>query len=129
MTTDRRLAAASARYALSMRTRSAVLAMLTMIAAQTAPALAQQAPPSRAALVRAVRRLVSREVGVESCRALGVSGGEHQYSCSVHTCTGGCESTFIVTVLGFRGDLARIVSRTRRRGGDTGRCGCCIDAF
>jgi hypothetical protein len=104
-------------------------AALLLVAALEAPSwfASAQAPeaPSEAAWRRAVHRYLGAEANPSACRP-GVVDGEWQSTCETVRCSGGCQVTQVVTVIGYRDGHFRRVSRREIPRGDTGECGCCM---
>jgi len=106
-----------------------VCALLFTVTLTLAAAQAQDADPERAALTRAVRRLVSPQADADACRPMAPVGVEQRFECHVTECPGACQVVDVVTVLGLRRGRFRRVSQERVRRGDTGACGCCMAEF
>jgi len=103
--------------------------LLPVVMFTVAAAQAQDADPERAALTRAVRRLVSPQADADACRPMAPVGAEQRFECHVTECPGACQVVDVVTVLGLRRGRFRRVSQERVRRGDTGACGCCMAEF
>ncbi len=89
-------------------------------------------PPARSApasLTPIDQRLLGPDVTNDSCRPIAAVGGEDRYACSMTECPGACQVVRVEVIVGVRRGRGRVVSRTRRRVGDTGECGCCTEAF
>jgi hypothetical protein len=108
---------------------------LAFVFALVASSMARADPPAEgsarapASLTPIVRRLVGPEATHESCRPLADVRGEQRYACSITECPGACQVVHVEVVIGVRRGRGRVVSRVRRRVGDTGECGCCMEAF
>ena len=103
---------------------------LLLVAALAAPAwlASAQAPeaPSEAAWTRAVHCYLGVEANPNACQPGVVVGEEWQSTCETVRCSGGCQVTHVITVIGYRDGHFRRVSRREIPRGDTGECGCCM---
>jgi hypothetical protein len=108
--------------------RAAALLIAFVLVAGSARA-DEPVAPSSAQLLRAVHAYVDQSLDVRSCDAPIIVSGELRYECSRTECPGGCEVVHVVTVIGFRAGRFRLVSRRNESQGDTGECGCCLEAF
>lgn len=109
-----------------MNARGAALLLVVALAtpAWLASAQAHEAP-SEAAWTRAVHRYLGAEANPSACQP-GVAGDEWQSTCQTVRCSGGCQVTQVITVIGYRNGHFRRVSRQEIPRGDTGECGCCM---
>jgi hypothetical protein len=108
---------------------------LLFVIALVASSITRADPPAEgaarapASLTPTVRQLLGANVTHESCRPLAAVRGEDRYACTVTECPGACQVVHVEVVIGVRRGRGRVVSRVRRPVGDTGECGCCMEAF
>lgn len=110
-----------------MNARAVALLLVVALAAPSWFASAQAAEaPSEAQWTRAVHRYVGAEANPSAFQPGVVVRGEWQSTCETVRCSGGCQVTHVITVIGYRNGHFRRVSRREIPRGDTSECGCCL---